>query len=244
MPSFNKVNKYVRTALAMEATGRRLYSAGSRYFKGSSKRKRRSSTLVSKRSPVPQSLIVNLRYVDFVNIDASTATLAGINYRANDIFKPDDANVGQDPHQPLGHDNWYQFYDHATVLSSRINVKCIPTGSNQGHWHAIRLSASSNKQSIRTTLLEQGDVVSVATQGDNASRPAVLNKSFNTKGFFKRGINDDSLRGSNGSAPSELAYFQLYTGGTNAAQDPATVDYIVTIDYKVKFTEPKAIAQS
>lgn len=68
----------------------------------------------------PDVMRVCLRYSENKTLSGlGLADLAKIVYRGNSIFDPDFTGVG---HQPLGHDEWNQFYRRYRVIGSKMKV--------------------------------------------------------------------------------------------------------------------------
>ena len=67
----------------------------------------------------PNSIITQLRYCDYAQIQSSTGGTASWVFRANGIFDPDYTNVG---HQALFRDAYAGIYDYYTVLGSKLTV--------------------------------------------------------------------------------------------------------------------------
>lgn len=206
----------------------------------------------------PKSKIVKMRYVSekHYNAGSSFATSSTNVFSANGCFDPDVTGVG---HQPLGFDQWMAVYDHYQVIGSKITVQWMPdTTSNQvPAYVGIVLSDSTTAPSAAYSSLEHwlesrqlgmngralmncGIVSGTSLQGFH--NPGI-NKYFSSKKFFRRPANESSLRGDPSSNPSDGAFF-IVTAATSGGADPGTINLLVTIDYIVRLTEPKELAQS
>lgn len=70
----------------------------------------------------PDVMRVRMRYTQHNTLaSGGVSVYDGLVFRGNSIFDPDFTAVG---HQPLGHDQWAQFFRRYRVLSSKMVVKC------------------------------------------------------------------------------------------------------------------------
>jgi len=77
-------------------------------------------------SLLPDTCFVKLKYVDFITM-TNVAGLGAYTYRMNSLFDPDFTGTG---HQPMGFDQWSNFYSHYQVLASKIRVHVLPPDTN------------------------------------------------------------------------------------------------------------------
>jgi len=84
------------------------------------KRKNRPYTIKT-RQPIgiPDKMMLKLNYTEFKTLEATSTNWVTQNYRGNGMYDPDYTNVG---HQPLGFDQWTQFYNKYRVYASKIVV--------------------------------------------------------------------------------------------------------------------------
>lgn len=196
---------------------------------------------------VPDSKIVKLRYVETVSRNPGTGATATYLFRANSLFDPNFTSTG---HQPLGFDQWSIFYDHYTVIGSKITAQFLSTTSTPTTGAAvcgIRLADSVSTVADVTTAMEQGTSNYRIMTNANASGKVTLTKGFSAKKFF--GLKDvKDNRGILGASmttnPPEDAYFQVFVGPTELSQDLGDINIIVTIEYIAKLTERKTLVQS
>lgn len=197
----------------------------------------------------PKSKLTKLRYVDQILLNPSTAGSIATNYfRANSAYDPDFTLGG---HQPLFYDQFAVAYDHYTVLGSKITVKPMPssTTSPVGTWGIYLDDQSVNEYTTVPALIESNQSggtwknVSPAAYTTRSS----LSKTFSTSKFFH--VNKGALNAGTrfvagiGSNPTEDALFCLWYGAPPAAGG-VSMYFMVQIDYIVRFSEPKYVAQS
>jgi len=191
----------------------------------------------------PKQNTVQLRYCTEIQLVESLGTLDLHAFRANGIWDPDVTGTG---HQPLGRDQWTDFYNHYKVIGSKIHVTCI----GMDHTSAVPVvqglyvSDDLTVPTSWTTLAESGrgtyntvDVVS--------TDKTHLSASFTTSTFFKnQGVNQSQLGSAVGTDPTEQAYYIIYCQAGDEASSFAIRRYNVTIDYLVQWSEPKDLPQS
>ncbi|WP_445779495.1 hypothetical protein [Shewanella sp.] len=76
--------------------------------------------IVNLGTTIPDTTVVRLKYCDDLTITVPNSPV-GTNYlfRCNSIFDPDFTGTG---HQPLGHDQWSQFYERYVVTKATLTA--------------------------------------------------------------------------------------------------------------------------
>lgn len=167
-------------------------------------------------------------------------------FRANSIYDPDYTGVG---HQPYGRDQWVAFYNHYTVLGSKITVHFSATTTSTPTIVGIALRDEPSAPSTYEADHEAGRYTYAYLNTRDSGRAGVtLRKTYSMKKFFKVGAGAAqagrrflTLTGNN---PNEDALFQVTVKGQDPGADPGNVLCHVTIDYIVLMTEPKELAAS
>lgn len=213
----------------------------------------RTAIIASRRTRIPRPRIsfagqpkwkvVKMRYVEQLSLNAGIAAIAGHTFRANSIFDPDQSGAG---HQPMGHDEWSSFYNHYTVLGSKITVTFSNQHANDPMVAGVFLNDDTALASSSvTSLIEnaKGPYCHLDSAGGTGVRR--LTKKFSAKKFFKCDVKDRTdLKASFGTNPSEEAYFLVWTAAMNTGSDPSAVYATVKIDYIVLMSEPKDLGPS
>ena len=103
---------------------RRKYNKRRSYIKRYMRRRfSMPRTLISKTATgIPDRQMMKLKYTDFLTLDPA-GTLENYLYRGNSLFDPDLTGGG---HQPLGRDQWVNFYSRYRVRASKIRVSFLP----------------------------------------------------------------------------------------------------------------------
>lgn len=200
------------------------------------------------RSPiVSNSQVAKLRYVERITLNAGVATIAYDTFSATSCYDPYVAAGG---HQPLGFDEWMNFYEHYMVLGSKITAigSNYTTGVNQDVYLVAKLKPDSGATTTNiATIMEQGGAsYRLLTSRDGNRSSAVVKCYYSPKKFFslKNPRDEQDLRGIATSNPTENAYFQISAVGSTSASDPPPIEVLCTLEYTVLFTERKPLQQS
>lgn len=215
------------------------------------KRRRRKSrwnrkrSLVSQvRAPIADSQLVRMKYASLITLNAGPGTAATHVYRANSVYDPDATGVGA---QPYGHDQWMNFYNHATVVGSRIRALFTAQSSSNTYNSICTIHVSDDTATTTNLelLLERtgtvwGHMAPLTAKGLN------LVKNFSTKKFFnKTNVRDcEELRGSSSAGPTDQAHFQVSCFNPDGSTDNAAINVTVMIEYIVLLSERKDLVQS
>ncbi len=141
----------------------------------------------------------------------------------------------------MGFDQMMSFYNHYTVLRSRIRVIIQNTSNTLTPSVGIYLSGTSTVTSSIEQMAENGDVV-IASLGYVGYQGSMskLTRSCNCAAF--QGIDDimddPNMRGDSASNPTEQMYFHLATWNPYSATQ-ITSGFQAIIEYETIFHEPK-----
>lgn len=206
------------------------------------------------RGVFPLSIMKKLRYCDTISMNPAAANRVYHAFRCNNIYDPDLTGTG---HQPRGFDQMALFYNHYSVVGSKITVRYIPTVAKSTNstpsWLWVTTSTSSDplaSEAVDSTLWEGGmwKNRTVVRGGDdnNTIKIPTTSASFSAKKFFKCKsiVGNTPYRAAVTGAPTEEAYFTIYTQSCAPSTDAPSYDFEVTVDYIVVFTEPKQIGTS
>lgn len=209
--------------------------------------RRRNVSLAN--TPIQKSAIVKLRYVADITLDPDNAgtPVASHLFKATDLYDPDySSGSGPTDHQPHGFDQWMQFYNHYTVIGSKITVNFISNISGVNNsWVGVGTYSDATSLTGDTHLMrENGRCIWKYLTGDSESAIKIT-KKFSSKSFFgtKNLVGEDSYKGTASTSPTENAYFYVMAGNL-VSNNPGQIIAAVTIDYIAVLTEPKALPQS
>lgn len=198
----------------------------------------------------PENKRVTMRYIDYINLNASDTTGAIQVYRANSIFDPDSTGTG---HQPYGRDTWATMFNHYTVINSKIQVQAWNSNTT-AQYSAPAIACLSLDDQVLSAAVAGGGwarpeagncVYQLADCGNVGRNPLRMKKGFSAKDMFSKVNPEDNaqLGAAMGSSPSEQAYFHLWLTSADGG-DPATMMFLVTIDYDVILSEPLQLVPS
>lgn len=199
-------------------------------------------------SPMQNSMRRITKYFDrSYTLNPGAAGIAATHvFAANALYDVDITGTG---HQPLAFDNLMTFYNHWTVLASRIRVTFENMDTTYSQIVGIRLSDSNATDNDPRVYVEnaQGPYQLLQTAGRGGKEIATLENKFNAYTFFNTNpnaiLNDTLFRGDSSGNNSELAYYLLWAAPL-VAVDSGTVQFMVEIDYDVVFYNPKALSLS
>lgn len=180
------------------------------------------------------------RRLQFFGRQALTGSASSVQayvYSANGPYDPDITGTGL---QPVGFDQLMTFYNHYTVMNSRIRVVFQNTGTVDTHV-AVSVSGSSTVTTDEAVLVANGELVyTVLTPSGIAGSIATLRASTNAARF--QGIDDvmddPNMRGDSASNPTEQLYYHCSIWNPASATVP-TVLLDAYIEYDVIFHEPR-----
>lgn len=217
------------------------------------KRRRRVGGIRSRRRWIPRGLpksyTTRLHYSSEITLNPTTGAMVPYVYRANSLFDPDYTGVG---HQPYGFDQLMTWFDHYTVIGSKITVTVFNNGTthNTPGYVTVLLSdsgtAAGSYSSIEHMMegKQRGNVV-CGGLGNPAPTFKYAHKKFSAKKFFhkKALVGASQYRGDASNNPTEGAYFEV-VAASMVGNDPGPITCLVNIEYIAVFTEPKLVAQS
>jgi len=172
----------------------------------------------------------------FVTPGASAASAYVLS--ANGIFDPDITGTGG---QPMGFDQMMTFYNHYTVMRSRIRVVATHVTTSITPCCAIVVSGSSTVNTVIENMVENGDLSWVTlTYAGAFGASSKLTRSVDCGKFqgIDDVLDDPNMRGDSASNPTEQLYYHVAVWNPYSAAVP-TVDFQAVIEYDVMFHEPR-----
>ena len=242
-------------------------------LRGKTKRRRTHSrnaivTVPRGKLAFPQEMRTTLRYVATHDLDPTSATMAGVTFLANGIFKPEHTHTG---HQPRGFDQYADLYNTFTVTSSKISVTFALGGYMGSGGHdatgkpslaiyakstndvpappsvicVIHKSAELNATGSIESFQEKDKTKWVTIT--SAGEAKVVSTRLRTSEFFGKDalVGAEGYTGSSTADPSEKLYYHIMAG-LNSAEYPGQVDVRanICVSYDVVWTNPKQLSAS
>lgn len=197
---------------------------------------------------VPASKVVRLVYCEQLSLNPPVGAPARYDFRANSIYDPDLTSTG---HQPMGRDQWSAYYDHYTVIGSKITCKFTSgsVGLSNQYYVAVSLKDTGGQwdADINTACERNGTKLKHLGVADSANGAKTCTAYYSPRRFF--GVKDISdnraILGSHiDNNPTEDATFNVVAYGIDKTTDASPLNVMVKISYLVKFTERRAITGS
>lgn len=213
------------------------------------RRKRRSPPKcvnLSRFQTVPDSVIVKMRYHQYILIDPATGLAGNHLFRANSIHDPDQTTAGT---QPSGHDEWQQFYHHYTVLGSKCSARFISQQNNASQGTAlvgVGLQSDTTLDADADNIIQRRDTKFKYMTGLQAGGGRLVTNKVNVRDFM--GVKDvsdnNNLKATFGSTPGEQMFYNVFLAPMVGSSDISSTTVAVTIDYIVLLTERKDLLAS
>lgn len=211
-----------------------------KYKKRSKPKQTKQSIVKSLSAPLPLKLQTNLRYVDSFVLNPGIGVLAIHQFAANDIFDPDVTGVG---HQPLGRDELATFYNGYRVLASVITVSFMPHSNNSAtgtQMVGIMQNQDTSVPSSVTGFFEQPDVKFGIVTNSNATGIKTIRASWSEAKIDKESRTVTAM----GSSPAKLQRYSIGAGCADGTSDGSNITAVVSITYRVVFSERKDLTSS
>lgn len=194
------------------------------------------------KGPFAQTVTTTHKYVDFVTLNAAAGVVAFDNWSLNNIYDPYDAAGG---HQPLGFDQMAALYTKWIVLESEVELKVYTANGNTIPMIAYLCPGGQEF----TTNVTAADVILEKPNASlmlSTSTRNSLKRKYNARKWFGKSYDPSNLTGTDSSGPTGAneVIAQLGYGPLNAGSDLNPSDFMVTIVYKVQWSQPKQVTQS
>lgn len=196
---------------------------------------------------MPEKKYVTLRYCDTYSITGAIGAGSYHKFRLNSLTDPDYTGVG---HQPLGHDEYAEWYERYTVRRARIKVTYVGqvgTAITPGMMMIGVNDDSAGSTTSPASALERGDFsefMNVGTIPGQAMQKSIVQEVDIAKlQGVKDILDDDDLGAAFGSNPTKTIFAHVGLFSING-NTPGTVPFIVEIEMDCVLTEPKPLIGS
>lgn len=179
-----------------------------------------------------------IRYYATGGIVSGASAAGTYIFSANGVFDPDISGSGG---QPMGFDQMMSFYNHYTVVRSRIRVVFQSNSTTLRASAALSVSGSSTATTSVEQLVENGNLVFSLLEYAGAMGGACTLSRATTAAKFqgiKDVMDDPNMRGDSASNPAEQYYYHLSVWNS-ASATTVGVDFQAFIEYDVMFHEPR-----
>lgn len=212
------------------------------------KPKSRAGTVIVPGRILADATIVKMRYHENISIDPATGLAGSYIFRANSVFDPNFTGTG---HQPLGHDEWTNFYNRYCVLGSRMTAifsSQTTVVSSGSALVGISLKNTTVTEPDLNTLIESKKATTRMMTTSGARQSVTVRKNFSMKKHFQvtsaaadTGLYEAALGSGN---PTEQAYYHVFIAPTSSSYDVAATTVSVLIEYIVKLSDCKSLTGS
>lgn len=190
-----------------------------------------------------------LTYSDVgLTVTGTSGLVGSYFFSANGCFDPDITGTG---HQPIGFDTMMEYYNHYTVISSKITVTAL-NNSASGLYGAggIYLSPDTTSITSPSRLIENGTITWKPLYPIGVVGSIIhMNLDCNVATYFGRFSNpreilqDTDLYGTAAANPNDQVYFAI-CAFSDAGANTIQMSFVVEIEYTVIFWEVRKESQS
>lgn len=202
----------------------------------------RRTTMVRTKGVLPDMMQMRLTYTQQGTLSSGIASYVENTFRGNSIFDPDLTGVGT---QPLGRDEWSNFYTYYRVYASKCRVYFDTEDSADGVIASVIPSIDSNQFSNFNVAM-QTPYARYRNMGVSAGTNAkvVSNYMETSKMFGVRAINYETDFSANFTTnPAREWFWHVGVGCSDGLSNP-NANYTIKIVYYVEFFGRKQLAAS
>ena len=212
------------------------------------KRRPRVKPMLDAGMLIADKTLTCLKYHDDLVINVSGTGGSNYLYSCNSIYDPDYTGVG---HQPLGRDQFADFYDRYVVLGSKITVtfKCRENDSSTNDDDAmvncgISVIANHGETMTQNSTFQENNKTTY-TQLVPQQPMGRVTKKFSAKQFFGANVVDYEKVGATVTdSPINQAFYQIRMWNPTSNTQNRYVYANVALSYIVQFRERKVISGS
>lgn len=193
---------------------------------------------------MPNKFVTKLKYVEQFTVNPGAAGVTGVHtFCANGIYDPNLTGVG---HQPRGLDEMFKFYQHGTVIGSKIKLRWDNSDPSNNVLVGINLRSNTTTSSDPNDYMEQSNGLFKMSSIETGSHDTgVLSYKFNNKFLgVSKPLSEADLRNTTAANPTEQAVYHVWCADAVGTNDPSSLICVVEIEYIVVFTERKDLTQS
>jgi len=159
-------------------------------------------------------------------------------FSGNGAFDPDITGTGG---QPMGFDQMMLYFNHYTVIRTRLRVVFQTNSTTLRATVAVMISGSSTVTSVIENAMENGDIAfQVLEYAGAMGGTATFTRTLNHGKFqgLRNLVDDPNMRGDAASNPTEQTYFHLMIWNPSSATT-VSADFQVMLEYDTIFHEPR-----
>jgi len=170
-------------------------------------------------------------------------------FSANGLYDPSITSIG---HQPLGFDQLMLFFNHYTVLRSRIKIiaRNTGTGSAAGNMFVgIKIQSTTSLTTVWNQLVENGALKYLMLLPGQTGSSSVSMGEIQEQVDIQKWNSIPTLRdnpnwqGTSAGNPTNQTYYVIYANSPDALTATGLICSVL-IEYDTLFTEPADLAES
>lgn len=198
--------------------------------------------------PLPPRLRTTLTYCgEHVTTGGATAALSNFQYALNSVYDP---YVTAGGHQPMGFDQFMQFYQFCRVYGAKVTVSATPGTSVADNPPYVGIQFTENSSFSPTSLeviAERGNVsYRMVPWASAAPKATIIKRGWSAKKWWNKTYgSDESNANTATSGPSgELCYANIFAIGPASGNTYVNCYLNVRIEYYVEFYGQLQLNQS
>jgi hypothetical protein len=201
------------------------------------------------RKIIPDRTLIKMRYVSDIVLNPAAGSTASYVYSCNGMYDPDITSTG---HQPMGFDQWMAFYQHYTVLGSKLSCSFASSNADLTTGAAIvgvaQRATSTAVSTNSSTLRERPNTRWRYLRPLYSGQRTTVTSRFSARKFFgkpKGGVlTEIDLKGNASSNPAEEAYWHIFAAGVQDTYDAGVISVNITLSFVAMLTEAKEFSAS
>lgn len=207
-------------------------------------RSRVTSKVMRQPTGIPDKMYIKLKYSTNQLIASSGNTPGLYIFRGNSVFDPDYSGIGD---QPVGFDQWAQFYKDYKVLASKITVTAIAQSNLAANVACVSINPET---SVPTTGLTPINLIQhpysrhrYIGQGDGPAPPTFSNYMTTKKMYGLKDVCDEQYIANVATNPQIQWYWNVSISPTNNTTSVGA-NIVAVITYYVEFSNRILLPQS
>lgn len=189
-------------------------------------------------SCMPDQLFVKLKYAQPLKLSGTTT--ANNTFRANSCYDPDLTGTG---HQPMGYDQWSNFYKRVRVHGAMFKYQFHNSGTKATTVYMYPSKDSTS--ALGTAAVEQAMAKTLVVAPATGSDLKTVTQYVDIRKFVGADINGSlDFSHNTGANPSTNLFMQIGCNITDETATAIAIDGLVEVVYYCEFFEREPLTQS
>lgn len=207
------------------------------------KRNTANTLVVKGPTVVPDQMFTKLTYRGDAWLSEPNGLLSTFVLRGNSIFDPE---FGACAAQPLGRDQWANFYNQYQVMASKITVKCIPTGE-QGKNFTLSVLPTTNPSVTGIRQMEEQPYSKSRMLASLARAPKIISSYMKSAAIFgtKSILQEEDTQAVQTANPTQQWYWVVAASNLGlSGTGQLSADISIEVEYYVRYFDRKQLNRS